>query len=334
MAITEEEKNKAVFDQTPVEETPKKKLPKGAKIAIIVTGSIVGALALTWAGANILKYPIYADYWSRQHDLYEIPGLSEGKVPQGCAYDKNKKVVYTTSYSNEGAYIYVVGDNGTIAHPLKSNGERFKGHAGGISTSGNYAFIANDDRIYTVKTSELNDKELEYIDIGEGIKVNNQASFTFANDTYLWVGEFNNSKEYVTNHPVGNNKAIITKYDVQDFYFGSSNPTPLEIISITDEVQGCAFFDNTMVLSTSWGLNTSKFLVYDTHDFEETFEVIDGLNVKKTTKDPQVINAPLMMEDLDVYDDGTIITLTESACNKYIIGKFLFYTKIVTVKIK
>ena len=317
-----------------MEETPKKKLPKGAKIAIIVTGSVVGALALTWAGANILKYPIYADYWSRQHDLYEIPGLNEGKVPQGCAYDKQKKVVYTTSYSSDGSYVYVVSDNGSIAHPLKSKGEIYTGHAGGISTSGSYAFIANDDRIYTIKTADLNDAELQYIDIGEGIKVNNQASFTFADENYLWVGEFNNDNQYVTEHPVGNNKAIITKYNLSDFYPGSAGACPVEIISIPNEVQGCAFFDNTMVLSTSWALNSSKFLVYNTHDFDDSFSKIDGLNVKVPSKDPKVIKAPMMMEDLDVYDDGTIITLTESACNKYILGKFLFYTKIVTVKIK
>ena len=70
----------------------------------------------------------------------------------------------------------------------------------------------------------------------------------------------------------------------------------------------------------------------------EMFTVPAGVKVEEIVKDARIIKAPMMMEDLDVYEDENgeqrLITLTESACNKYILGKFLFYTKIVTVKIK
>lgn len=333
MAITEEQKNELVFDKTPVEETPKKKMPKGAKVALFVVGGIVGTLLLTWAGANLIKYPLYADYWKRQQNLYEIPGLNEGKVPQGCAYDKINKVFYTSEYTTEQAYVYAVSESGSIAHPLTKNGKAFDGHVGGISTSGEYAFIADDDHIYTVKTADLLSKDVGSVEIGEGTPVNNQASFTYANNDYLWVGEFNNDGQYKTTHPVGNNKAIITKYAVSDFYPASTGTTPLEIISIPNEVQGAAFYGNTMVLSTSWALNSSKFIIYDTAKFQETTVEFDGVKVKETNQDPRIIKAPLMMEDLDILEDGTIVTVTESACNKYIVGKFLFYTTIISCKI-
>ena len=39
-----------------------------------------------------------------------------------------------------------------------------------------------------------------------------------------------------------------------------------------------------------------------------------------------------MSEDLDYYD-GKVITLFESACDKYIFGKFFFANKIVSLDI-
>ena len=44
------------------------------------------------------------------------------------------------------------------------------------------------------------------------------------------------------------------------------------------------------------------------------------------------IKGPAMSEDLDYYD-GKVITLFESACDKYIFGKFFFANKIVSLDI-
>jgi hypothetical protein len=40
-----------------------------------------------------------------------------------------------------------------------------------------------------------------------------------------------------------------------------------------------------------------------------------------------------MMEDLDFDADGNLIVFNESACNKYIFGKFFFADKIMALDI-
>ena len=54
----------------------------------------------------------------------------------------------------------------------------------------------------------------------------------------------------------------------------------------------------------------------------------DGAPVYYLCDPLNVVKGPAMAEGLDYYD-GKVITLTESASNKYIFGKFFFADKIV-----
>ena len=96
----------------------------------------------------------------------------------------------------------------------------------------------------------------------------------------------------------------------------------------------CVTDDGKVILSTSYGLSVSKLYVYDTtnlvgedYDFVGTAKsgafafngikryYLDSSNLVDT------ISAPPMAEEL-VYLDGKIYIMNESACNKYIFGKF------------
>ena len=232
------EKKELNYDDSSVESTPKKKMPKGCKIALFAVGGLVGFLVLAWAGLNIFKYPYYHDFYKIKADICEIPGYNSEPTAQGCTYDSELDAIYTTAYtSGKAATVYTVTKEGkTLTHKLYKGDKEFTGHIGGIATSGDLAYIANDDKVYTVPTSALHNEEVTKVDVGSGISVNNQASFIFCNDKYIWVGEFHDGTHYITNNVYGENHAIIEKYDMDDFALGSTSATPLEVISIMNFV--------------------------------------------------------------------------------------------------
>lgn len=235
--------------------------------------------------------------------------------------DHSASRLYITDKNNESYFV-----------SLSSNGKAFKGHAGGVATTGDNIYLASGDTIYTFSLSEvLNSENGAIIDIGEGIEVNNQASFVYTDETHLYVGEFHDGENYITEHPYQTNDgkyyAIISRYPLNDL------TTPNKIYSIRNKVQGACFTpDGKVVLSTSYGLTSSVFYVYNEADAVDSGQTLDGAPVYYLNNCLNEIKGPAMSEDLDYYD-GKVITLFESACNKYIFGKFFFANKIVSLDI-
>lgn len=332
-----EEEKKLVYDNSPVEETPRKPMPKFIKIPVIVLSSLVGFFVVVWAGLNTLKFPIYMNFYRHKKDICNIPGLNLEPTAQGCTYDSETDSIYTTAYTHgKAATVYsVTKNNGTLTHKLYQNGAEFCGHVGGIATSGEYAFIASEDHVFTVKTADLLNDQITNIDIGNGILTHNQASFVFSNDTYLYVGEFHDGGAYVTNNIYKDNHAIVEKYDVNDFTPTATEANPLQVISIRNKVQGfCVTSQGTYVMSTSYGLADSYFYMYSKDNLVKTDQQMHGADLYEFTEVTSAMKAPAMMEDLDIYKDGTVMTLTESGSNKYVFGKFFFATHIISLNIK
>ena len=193
-----------------------------------------------------------------------------------------------------------------------------------ISLSGDYAYIASDSTIYKISLNDIQNED--FIEIGEGINVNNHADFTFADDKYLYVGEFNYADHYVCENIIGDYKAICTKYSLDDL------TTPLAVYSIRDKVQGFCVTDNgDIVLSTSWSVAHSLLYVYRSENIKQEGEY-NGIPLYVLKTEDQVIKAPAMSEDLS-YSNGKVYTMFESACNKYIFGKFVFANKVVGLEI-
>jgi len=316
-------------------------LPKWSQIVIEIAGSLVAFLVLTWASLNISKYIIYNDFYRVRQEVEHIPGLNSGTTPQGLAYSTTEDVYLISSYSNEGSYLYATGPGveKTIALPLYQNGEVFNGHVGGVATSGPNVYLADGGHIYLLS---LGDEVLRNssgkIDIGTGYEVNNSASFVFANDDYLYVGEFHDVKHnYICDHPYENNNAIVAQYALSDFsnydYDGSGVITPVMNISIRDQVQGFAIKDDgTIVLSTSYGIASSRFFIYDSTCLINSGLSLYGAPLYALSHQTSLLVAPPMMEDLDI-KDNRIIVFNESACNKYVFGKFFFADQILSLAI-
>lgn len=327
-----EETKELKFDNSKVEETPKKKMPKVAKVPLIIVGSLVGLIVLVWGGLNVLKYPIYADFYRIKKDVCAIPGLNSGTVPQGVTYDDVADVIYTSSYGKKESVIYTVKGKKSFAHGLTRNGNAYKGHVGGIATSGDKAYIANDSRVFVVPTSALLNDDKAKVEIGDGIQVHSQSSFIFTDDTYLYVGEFHDGTHYFTNNVYQDNHAIVEKYLLATFAPGA---VPEQVISVRNKVQGfCVTPNGTHVLSTSYGLASSHIYIYNSDTLVDTGDTMHGAPVFTYSKCTKDLLAPAMTEDLDIYKDGRVLTLTESACNKYVFGKFFFANNVFSLNIK
>ena len=203
--------------------------------------------------------------------------------------------------------------------------------------------IANSEQIHLLSLDEA--LTYQHTEITKSVPVNNAASFVFIKNDYLVVGEFNDNEHYITSHPYPSadedeHRAIVSQYTISSI-LEEENPDPVAIYSIRDRVQAFAITDEgKIVLSTSWGTSASHFYVYDLGfdpskelllpDIEDNNTPVYILDKNNLIED---IKAPSMSEDLDYYD-GYVISLSESASNKYIYGKLFFYTDIYALDIR
>ena len=304
------------------------------KIALSALSGILALLVLTLLLLNIAKFAIYSDYYSIKNNVCINPGLSDGFICQGiCAVDGTDQILVSGYMKDKTpSRIYVTDtDNDSYYVTLTKEGKSFTGHAGGVSMHGDTVYLANGSRLYTFPLdSLLNAKEGDTVEIGEGVEVNNSASFCYADENYVYVGKFHDGGKYVSDHiyesAEGTHYAIVSRYTHDDL------ETPDKIYSIRNKVQGICFTpDGKVVISTSYGLKDSHYYVYHEADAYDSGETLDGSPVYILDDCKADIKGPAMAEGLD-YLDGEVITLTESASNKYIFGKFFFANKIVSLK--
>lgn len=311
-------------------------LKKITKYISIVVLSIIVLFLLVIVGLNISKFVIYREYYKAESNLCKNPGLSDGFVCQGIAAVDDQDIILVSGYmkDKESSRIYVTTlDNKSYFVSLTRDGKSYTGHAGGISVSGDYAYIANGSKIYTFPLEDvLSAKNGDIVDIGSGTKINNKASFLYSDDEYLYVGTFMEpDSEPVDGHTYntaeGTHLAICSVYSIDDL------SKPVKIYSIRDYVQGICFTpDGKIVLSTSHGLSSSVYYIYDEKNAVDSGKTLDGAPLYYLDNLEYEIKGPAMAEGLDWYN-GKIITLTESASDKYIFGKLFFANDIVSLDI-
>lgn len=303
------------------------------KALAIVILSLTLIIMLTPAVLNVAKFAIYSDYYAIESSLCKNPGLSDGFVCQGIGATDDGEKILVSGYMADGSAsrIYVTDtDNNSYYVSIQHGGEYFTGHAGGITVSGDTVYIASGKKINIIPLAAVLDAKCgDTVSITEAIDTNNSASYIFSSDTYLYVGEFHDGKKYVTHHtydtPDGEQNAIIARYKLSDL------SSPDRIYSVRDKVQGAAFTpDGKIIFSTSYGLADSVYYVYDEASLVPSGQEMDGAPVYFVNGAEREIKGPAMAEGLD-YLDGKLITLTESASDKYLFGKLFFADKIVTL---
>lgn len=308
---------------------------KVLKITGICVGCIIGLFVLVWGGLNILKFPIYGHYYSVKEDVCLNPGLGDGFVCQGICVSDDESTIFVSGYMTDksASRIYVTNRNNESYYvSLTLDGKAFTGHVGGIAVVGDRLYMSCNSKLHTVSMADvLNAESGDEVEILDQIEINNAGSYLYATDTHLYVGEFHDGGAYVTDHPYdtsdGTNHAIVSRYPIGDL------SKPDRIYSVRDKVQGICFTPSgRVVLSTSYGLTSSMYYVYNEADAEFLGEYLDGAPVYALVGCETELSGPAMAEGLDYYD-GKVITLTESASNKYIFGKFFFAFNIVALDI-
>ena len=291
------------------------------------------ALAVLAVGVlNVAKFAIYSEYYFIKNNVCTNPGLGDGFVCQGIAASEENGVILVSGYMKDhsASRIYITDMNNVSRYIcLKQGAEDFTGHAGGVATAGGTVYIASDNKIFTVSLeSVLNAKSGDVLDIGEGTSVNNEASFAYTDDTYLYVGEFHDGGKYnIEGHE--NETAEGTHYAICTAYALSDLTTPVKVYSIRNKVQGICFTpDGKVVMSTSYGLKDSVYYVYQLDQATDSGKTFDGAPLYYLDQLEKEMKGPAMSEGLD-YRNGKVITLTESASNKYLFGKLFFANKIV-----
>lgn len=305
------------------------------KTIIGIFASIISLALIVVILFNVLKFPIYGEYFAIKEDICINPGLNDGFVCQGIAASEKDDKILVSGYMVDDSHsrIYVTNKkNESYYINLIKNGEKFTGHIGGIATTNGNVYLSNGSKVYTLPLeSVLSANNGDYVEIGDGTKVNNNASFIYCDDTYLYVGEFHDAGKYITNHPYQTNDglyhAICSRYDVNDL------SKPNRVYSIRNNVQGICFTpDGKIVLSTSYGLTSSIYYIYEEKDLILSEHTLDDAPVYYVNNLKKEISGPAMSEGLDYYE-GKVISLSESASNKYIFGKFFFANYIIGLRI-
>ena len=324
-----------------------------SKILMFLVGGVIALFLVAWLGLHVAKYFMYSDYYKDRETVSKIPGLNDGFVPQGLDYDEKTDTYIHSGYNgDDNSYTEIYFVNGKDVKkllPVTENGERIKGHAGGVTRVGDYLYVSDNAKekegsygilyIYDFATLQAAKDGDSIKSIGT-FKLDTAGSFCFSDDQYIYVGEFYRPVDYETKEshyyttPSGDeNKAILSAYAVNAD--GSiSGEYPSFSVSIPAQVQGFArTADGKVAFSTSWGLNASHLEIHsEMKDSGKTIGVsgkeVPLYYVDSSTRTAD-ISMPAFSEGLSI-KDGKIVISFESACNKYIIGKLFFATKVVS----
>lgn len=297
-----------------------------------VAGGAAALLLLLAVFLSVGARVKYHEFYSLMKKEARNPGLWDNYIPQGITFNDDENYYATCGYMKDGSAsrIYTVDkDTGKReVYALTSGGEPFTGHTGGLQYAGGNFYLASEQQgVFRFSADKLDGSGSA--EIGPCIKVNNNSSFIFADDDFIYVGEFAHVPAYPCEHEVTfggkTNTAILTKYSHGDL------ETPVAVYSIPDEVQGVALTPGgSMIFSRSWGLDFASYDVYKPGSVHATEMRMDGAPVYFLGEPDRVLKSILFTEDVDLAD-GRLISMTEAAANKYYVGKFIFDYSIFSI---
>lgn len=320
------------------------KIRKALKIFGISFSILIVVILLAMMTFSLVQPLIYGEYYGEAKKEFTAAGLNDGLVPQGFCYSEENSVFLECGYMTNGkdaSRIYIVSEDGKKSRfvELKTeSGDNYTGHTGGIAIGEDLVWLANDGEgddncVWVLSLGEILDERTQSITLSTRFFPESRAACCFVNDGYLWVGEFYDPEKYPTKEthhlptPSGEtNPSLICAYLIDETAnTGIATDTPEKAISVREKLQGFAFVNGKIVLSTSYGLANSHLYVYrDVTKEEPAGEIdIDGTRVPVWYLDNDSLErdivAPPMSEELSVKEDRVYI-LYESACHKYVFG--------------
>ncbi|HEV7402262.1 MAG TPA: hypothetical protein VGO11_05015 [Chthoniobacteraceae bacterium] len=214
-----------------------------------------------------------------------IPGLTQdqGATPQGLAYwehEKQKWLLISCYFHKEGHPSVVVAlDAGTGAMVrcltfVEPGGKVHVKHVGGLAVSGKYLWVGSERLLYRAPLAALAAaKPVDYLQLQPQFEPHCTASTVAFHDQRVWVAEFVSLEDGIAGNPEhylkdrnGTHKsawaagyALDANEDLVGLA-GGKRPVPAAILSIRQKVQGMAFLDGRIILSTSYGRTADSTL--------------------------------------------------------------------------
>ena len=333
----------------------KKSGSKLKKALITLLGVILVLAAVVFVGARLyFRLPVKS-YYKASEKAFVIPGLLDNMVPQGLDYVERADLYLVGGYQKDGtpSRVYRVhkqdgkSDGYVVLGDADGNG--IAPHAGGLAAHGDYLYVAGDEDPF-VYVFDL----MEVLSARDGATVKTLGRFDtkfgddsiradfmcFTDDSFI-VGEFYRDPNYSTpdSHvittPSGEtNRALALCYrlsDDEDSLFGLERD-PRTAYSLPDLVQGIAVQDGKIWISQSYAVAKSTISCYDISGSEPSqirmmkfYSGVDepdvsmGIYALDSSNQVASFDAPPMAEEI-IFVDGKLLTMCESASNKYFFG--------------
>lgn len=288
-------------------------------------------------GVNVAFRVIYSDFYANSEKTSKIAGISDGLVQQGIDIADGKLLTVGYFGGGKASRVYTsTKDTVSSTTLLNIDGSAYTGHAGGITHSHHYAYIAGGDGLDVFLLSDFTSGREDSHKIGT-VKTYNDPAWCTVYGEYLFAGSFSftgnekyepESSEILTTPAGDKNTSVITVFKLDEASPFGINPVPVAAISAGEKNQGCAFYgEGKLILSTSYGLASSKLYFHNISAAEPEGEYTLGAYVVPlyfldSSTLTHTVTAPPMSEELIIAENKLYI-MNESASNKYVFGKFV-----------
>ena len=342
-----EMKNKTAIAEKEKTMSQEKTSSAGEKVSqaiLIILCCLIGLVLIVLLAARAYFRISVREYYANSKKAFVIPGLSDGMIHQGLAYDSENDTFLITGYRSDGKasqLSMVSKSDGKEIKRLdlaKEDGSIFTGHVGGITLHKNYIYIANGKGLIIFDRNDIlaasDGDSVKAIGIFKTTSDDDSlgVAFTHVEKDMIYVGEFYREANYKTpdSHKYktaagDENTALIIAYRLDDTApFGISEKIE-RAYSAPALVQGMCFDgEGNIYLSTSYAVAFSHIYAYDPTKQEGSITVL-GQTVPLYVLDSSTQTADIkiapMSEEIVILD-GKLYVMCESATNKYIFGKF------------
>lgn len=263
------------------------------------------------------KLAKYTEFNSKFKPQYTIPGLNDGFVPQGIAYDYDDDYIIISGYDENGRESKIIVIDAKTGKLVKCvSTKNYNGHAGGVVYKDGKIFITSDKGIY-----KISKKELMAAENGDSISckryknVTTQGSYATSDNDTFYTGQFTGKTKLDNGKTINN--PLCEAYSIEN---GKISGKPKYYIATPQQVQGMVVKENgDIVFTTSYGNGVeSKIYTYGNIFDSKPIGYKDNIPVyavsDKNLKD--VTTAPPMIEGA-CSDGEKIYTIFESGANKY-----------------
>ncbi len=316
-----------------------KKLLKNITAPKAVAGVCVALLAIlliAFAVVNIFVRAAYAPFYGDAERRFDIPGISQGFIPQDLDNLANGTWLFSGYMTDGGdSPVFMRKADGTEGSftVLREDGTVDQGHGSGITSDDERVFLTDDQGILAISL-----RDVESVADGGQVKAVGSRDLDFGpaflniENGVLLTGNFYRAGNYETpdhhrmDSPSGDhNPAVLFAYPADEFGEYGYADEPSCVYSIPERIQGVCMTDTgQIVLSQSYGLATSNLLVYsepadsgmtyDHHGAQIPIRFLDSDSLLR------VVEAPPMTEGIE-WHAGRVWISCESASDKYIFGK-------------